>query len=178
MGAIPADFNFIATTYKGLEREAAAECRDLFRKLGDASPEPAVTDVMGLLVGKTSLNPVDVARELRGMVEEEPWSVRLVLRFVPVEGVTYATPSSVKAKVAELCGKISAGESFRVTVEKRHNEAPSKDFVEAAASAIKQRVDLDHPDWIVLAEIVGNLAGVSVVKPDSIFSSSKAKRGL
>jgi len=36
-------------------------------------------------------------------------------------------------------------------------------------------VDLNHPDKIVLIEVVGGLTGVSVVKPDDVLSIMKEK---
>jgi tRNA acetyltransferase TAN1 len=170
-------FNFIATTFKGLEREAASECVSLLRGLGDAGPAVTTTGIIGLVVGRTSLDPVEVVGMLRSLVEEEPSSVRLVLRFIPVEEVVEATPEAVKEKVTSLSGRIAEGDSYRVTVEKRHNATPSQSFIEAAASAVKRKVDLEAPDWVVLIEVVRDVAGVSVLRPGSVFSSLKAKRG-
>jgi tRNA acetyltransferase TAN1 len=173
----PTDFNFIATTYKGLEREAMAECLTLLRRLGDGKPVATATEVIGLLLGRTLLDPLTVVRGLREMVAEDPWSVRLVLRFIPIEEVAEAKPEAVREGVASLSAKVPESDSFRVTVEKRHNETPSTEFVEAAAAAMKQKVNLDSPDWVVLVEVVGRMAGISIVRPDSIFSSQKARRG-
>jgi tRNA acetyltransferase TAN1 len=170
-------FNFIATTFKGLEREVANECFDLLTKFGDESPLVETTGIVGLVVGTTSLDPVGVAGRLRAMVEEEPSSVRLVLRFIPVEEVTGGTPPEVMEKVAALAARIPEGESYRVTVEKRLNETRSQSFIEAAAGVVKRKVDLDHPDWVVLIEVVRDVAGVSVIRPGSVFSNLKTKRG-
>jgi tRNA acetyltransferase TAN1 len=170
-------FNFIATTFKGLEKEAVGECLTLLRSLGDDSPTAWATQVIGLIVGRTKLDPLATVEGLKAMVNEEPWSVRLVLRFIPVEEVSEAKPEAVKAKVVALSKKVGGGDSFRVTVEKRHSEVPSMEFVEAAASAMKQKVSLDSPDWVVLVEVIGGVAGTSIIRPGSIFSSPKAKRG-
>jgi len=171
------DFNFIATTYKGLEREAIGECVGLLKGFGDAAPTARSTEVIGLFVGHTNLDPLAVVEKLKSMVAEEPWSVRLVLRFIPIEAVSEARPEAVKARASDLSKKIPQGDSFRVTVEKRHSAVRSMEFVEAAAAVVQRRVDLDTPDWVVLVEVVGGLAGTSVIRPTSVFSSSKAKRG-
>jgi tRNA acetyltransferase TAN1 len=170
-------FNFIATTFKGLEREAATECASLLGGMGDPKPAVTTTGVIGLVVGRTSLDPVEVVSRLKALVDEEPSSVRLVLRFIPVEEVVDATLEAVKAKVATMSFRIAEGDSYRVTVEKRHNEIRSQSFIEAAASSVKREVDLEDPDWVVLIEVIRDVAGVSILRPDSIFSSLKAKRG-
>ncbi len=170
-------FNFIVTTFKGLEREAASECVSLLRELGDAGAAVTTTGIIGLVVGRTSLDPVGVVGRLKSLVEDEPSNVRLVLRFIPVEKVTEATPDAVKEKVTSLSGRIAEGDSYRVTVEKRHNDTRSQSFIEAAASTVKRKVDLEAPDWVVLIEVIRDVAGVSVLRPGSVFSSLKAKRG-
>lgn len=177
METLGTKFNFIATTFKGLEREAASECASLLTGLGDAGPVVMTTGIIGLVVGLTSLDPVEVVERLKAMVEDEPSSVRLVLRFIPVELVADATPDAVKEKVASLSGRIAEGDSYRVTVEKRHNDSRSQSFIEAAASTVKRTVDLEAPDWVVLIEVVRDVAGVSILRPGSVFSSMKAKRG-
>ncbi len=172
-----AEFNFIATTYKGLEGESKAECVGVLRGLGDATPSIWNTGVSGLLIGRTSLDVFDVVAKLKSMVAEDPWCIRLLLRFIPIEAVTAAKPDAVKEAVSERLSRVGKEESFRVTVEKRHNETPSAQFIEAAASALHQKVDLETPDWVVLIEVVGEMAGVSLLRPNSIFSYPKAKRG-
>jgi len=170
-------FNFIATTFKGLEREAIGECLSILRSLGDPSPSAWTTGVIGLMVGQTALDPFAVVGSLKKMVSDEPWSVRLLLRFIPIERVCQASPDAAKAAVVELSGKVGEAETFRVTVEKRHNDTPTMGFVTSAASALGQKVNLDSPDWVVLVEVIGGTAGVSVLRPSSIFSSPKSKRG-
>ena len=171
------EFNFIATTYKGLEGESKVECIEVLRRLGDASPSIWNTGVSGLLVGRTSLDVFDVVARLKSMVAEDPWCIRLLLRFIPIEAVTMAKPDAVRLAVSERVPRVGKEESFRVTVEKRHNRTPSAQFIEAAASAMNQKVDLETPDWVVLIEVVGEVAGVSLLRPNSIFSYPKAKRG-
>jgi tRNA acetyltransferase TAN1 len=41
---------------------------------------------------------------------------------------------------------------------------------------VERTVDLENPDWIILVEVMGNLSGVSVLRPPGIFSSVVEKR--
>ena len=60
-------------------------------------------------------------------------------------------------------------ETFRVTVEKRFTNLHSRELVEAAAADIKNRVDLETPDKILLIEVLGGLTGMALIKPNSIL---------
>jgi tRNA acetyltransferase TAN1 len=170
-------FNFIMTTYKGLEVECVAEALAILTAFGDAGPKAWTTGVSGLAVGVTSLDPKLAVRKLREAIAGDPWAVRLLLRFIPVETVVQATPEDVHRAAEAFALRIGEGESFRVTAERRHNQTPTAEFVEAAASAVKRKVDLEAPDWVVQVEVIRDLAGMSLLKPDEVFSSVREKRG-
>ncbi|NIQ07951.1 MAG: RNA methyltransferase, partial [Candidatus Korarchaeota archaeon] len=62
-----------------------------------------------------------------------------------------------------------------VTVEKRFWDIPSHEIIEVAAADLKRKVDLTHPNKILLIEVVGNLTGLSLIKPNDIISVTKEK---
>jgi tRNA acetyltransferase TAN1 len=67
-------------------------------------------------------------------------------------------------------------DTFRITVEKRHTVLTPADIIATLASKIDNRVKLKNPDWIVLVEIIGAFAGVSILRPNQIFRSVIEKR--
>jgi tRNA acetyltransferase TAN1 len=67
-------------------------------------------------------------------------------------------------------------ETFRITVEKRNTSLRSSEIIATVGSEIDNRVDLENPNWIVLVEIIGKLVGISVLRPNEIFSSLIEKR--
>ncbi|MFZ0220615.1 MAG: THUMP domain-containing protein, partial [Candidatus Nitrosopolaris sp.] len=75
-----------------------------------------------------------------------------------------------------LTSKIKKLETFRITVERRNTFLRSSEIIAKVASEIDNKVDLENPDWIVLVEIIGKLVGISVLRPDEIFSSVIEKR--
>ena len=55
------DFNLLATTSRGNERQICSELSYLLKeKLGDPTPMVDKTGIRGLVAAKTSLNPHDV----------------------------------------------------------------------------------------------------------------------
>ena len=84
-----------------------------------------------------------------------------------------AKPEKIAEVVEKLSSKIPEDARFRVTVEKRHTSLSSRELIEAAASKVDRKVDLENPDWIVLIEVLGGVAGVSVLKPDQILSTRR-----
>ncbi|MEM0075450.1 MAG: THUMP domain-containing protein [Conexivisphaerales archaeon] len=168
--------NFLLTTYRGREAEAAREIKEHLARLGDQASKTFLTDVNGIVLGNTSLDPLQVSEKLDSLAKNEPWNMRLVLRFIPIETEVETSLEQIVKMVKPLLSKIKADESFRVTVESRHSTLDKNDVIKKIAALVDNKVDLENPDWIVLVETIGNWTGISVLAPEKIFSSTKSKR--
>ncbi|MEM2092833.1 MAG: THUMP domain-containing protein [Candidatus Bathyarchaeia archaeon] len=169
------DFNLLATTSKGNETEACSELWYLLGEIGDPSAVVDKSGVSGLVVAKTSLKPIEVTEKLRAILRERPYEFRYLLRVIPIEKVVRTSLDEIKRAAAELGAKIRENETYRVTVEKRFTGTSTRDIIEAAASAVNRKVNLENPDKILLVEVIGGLTGMSVLKPQDILSIVKEK---
>ena len=170
-------FNLLVTTYRHMESEAGAEISALLGEIGDEGSEISYTGVSGLLACKTNLDPLEVTQKIKNIVQDEPWKVRYVLRLIPIDIVVNTDVVDIKNAVVNLAVRINESETFRVTVEKRRSNIKSMEIIEAVAGVIDRKVSLGRQDWLVLIEVVGKETGISVIKPDNIFSAVKVKRG-
>ena len=172
------DFNLIVSTFRFREEDAADEALDLLDVFGDPEAEAEITDVTGLILARTAMNPIDVVEKLKEVVASEPWEVRYILRVLPIEKIVAPELEDIQGAAGELAAaRIGQDESFRITVEKRHSHLHSAEIIDYVAEGIKRKVSLENPDWVVLVEIIGKHAGISVVRPNQIFSSVVEKRG-
>jgi tRNA acetyltransferase TAN1 len=172
------DFNLIISTFRFREEDAADEALDLLDAFGDPDAEAEITDVTGLILARTAMNPVDVVERLKEVVASEPWEVRYILRVLPIEKIVAPELEDIQWAAGELAeARIGQDESFRITVEKRHSHLHSAEIIDYVAEGVKRKVNLENPDWAVLVEIIGKHAGISVVRPNQIFSSVVEKRG-
>lgn len=169
-------FNLLISTSRGNESNACSEMWYLLGEMGDREAIVDKTGVVGLIVARTALNPFKAVKELRKLLEERPEEFRYILRVIPIERIVQTDLGEIQKAVNELASKISEGETFRVTVEKRHTELSTRKIIEAAAEKIERSVNLENPDKIVLIEVLGKLTGVSIIKPDDIFSVVKERR--
>ena len=169
-------FNLIATTSRGNERPMINEILYLLKdELGDAQAQAAKTKIRGLIVAKTTLNPVDVIEKFYAILKERPYEFRYALRILPIEQVVQTDLEEIKKATVELAKKIGENETFRVTLEKRFTTLHTKDLIEAAAGDIKNQVNLEKPDKILLVEVLGALTGLSLLKPADILAVVKEK---
>jgi tRNA acetyltransferase TAN1 len=169
-------FNLIATTSRGNERPMTNEILYLLKdELGDAEAQASKTKVRGLIVAKTALNPIAVVEKFHTILKERPYEFRYALRILPIERVVPTDLEEIKKATAELAAKIGENETFRVTVEKRFTTLHTKDLIEAAAGDIKNKVNLESPDKILLVEVLGALTGLSVLKPNEVLAVIQEK---
>jgi tRNA acetyltransferase TAN1 len=170
------DFNLLATTWRGNERQMCSELQYLLKEeLGDPAPVVGKTGIRGLVGAKTSLNPCVVIEKLRAILQERPYEFRYALRIIPVERIVPTDLEEVKRAATELAANIGENETFRVTVEKRFTSLHTRDFIEAAAADIKRKANMENPDKILLIEVVGGLTGMSLLKPSDVLAVVKEK---
>lgn len=172
------DFNLLISTSRRNEKNACSEMWYLLGEIGDKGSEVTTTGIIGLTVAKTTLDPRVVVRRLRAILREKPWEIKYVLKVVPIESLVPATIEDVAKATAGLSKKISEGEKFRVTVEKRRSSLSSHEIIEAVAKNIDKKVDLENPNKIVLIEVVGQKVGLSLLEPEDILSVEKERRTL
>ena len=169
------DFNLLVTTWRGNENNARSELKRLLDAIGESSPSVEKTGVSGLIVAKTSSDPFEVIQRFRNILCERPYEFRHALRLIPIEKVVHTDLDQIKEAVTQLSSRIGENETFRVTVEKRFTAIHTRNIIEAAATSIKRKVNLQNPDYIVLIEVVGGFTGLSLIKPKDTISVLKEK---
>jgi len=170
------DFNMIVTTYRYREEEAEDEILEVLEQFGDDKAVSELTDIRGLVLVRTAISPLDAVARLKDLVSSEPWLVRYILRVLPVQSVVASDLESIAQKAKLLASAIGEGDTFRITVEKRHTPIRSQEVIGVIAQDVPNKVDLENPVWVILVQIIGPQAGISVIKPDQIFSSIVEKR--
>jgi tRNA acetyltransferase TAN1 len=169
------EFNLIVSTYRFREEDAQDEILELLDKFGDQAAESEIMEIKGMILVQSSLDPLAVIDRLKELVASEPWQIRYILRVLPVQVVVPTRLDTIRQAARELITKIG-NDTFRVTVEKRHNSLGSMQIVKAIADQVSNKVDLENPGWVILVQVLGRLTGVSVLRPNQIFSSVVEKR--
>jgi tRNA acetyltransferase TAN1 len=172
------NFNLIISTYRHREEEAHNEILNILHGAGDLGAQAEVTDIIGIILGLTRIDPFKVIQIFRKLVIDKPWEIRYILRLMPVEAVGPTQLEYIITDARRLTLKMKEHETFRITVEKRHTSLRSSDIIKALAGYIDNKVNLKNPDWIVLVEILGRSTGISVLRPKQIFSSVIEKRKI
>ncbi len=168
------DFNLLVSCSWGAYRKAKKEILQVLELLGDTQPFVKPTLAHGIIGVKTGLNPKQVVRELQGLFNDGRFVFEYTLKWVPVELWTFSDIESMKEAVARLKDKIQPAERWRITLEKRRYTLYHKiDIIRELAELIDEKVDLEKPDKILRVDIIGKYAGISVLSPRDVFSTTK-----
>ncbi len=171
------EFNLLAATYRKRENDCISELWYFARKIGDKRLEAGRTGLPSLIVAKTSLDPEEFARAAREAILDNPWTFRYLLKLTPIQRNTKAEIESIVDAVLELAGdRLHPGETYKVEARIRLNTISRDEIIEAVASRIENKVNLDNPDKIILIEIIGEKAGISIIPPEAIVSVERLRR--
>jgi len=170
--------NLIITCPRHFEEEASEEVKRILIELGDQEPKIIISSMPGILTGITSLNPIESIEKIREKILDEPWSIRYCLRIIPIQGVCKTNIKEIEDEILKKIGVIKSEDSYRITIEKRNSKVSSDEIISKIAKNISNKVSLDSPDWVILIEIIGDEAGVSVIRNNNILSVEKTKRSL
>ena len=170
--------NLIVTCARHLEGDTEDELVDILEELGDSDVKIAVSNMSGIITVETKLDPIEVVRKMKEMLLDEPWSIRYCLRVIPIQKVVETNIDEIEKMISSIKNQIEEKESYRILIEKRNSEISSKEIITKIANKIKNKVSLDHPDKIILIEILGIVTGISILKNSDILSLEKTKRSM
>ena len=170
--------NLIVSCPRHFETETIEEIKGILEEVGDENPKVTITNISGLLTVETSVEPLDVTKRIREKIEDEPWSIRYILRVIPIQVSIETTTEGIVEEALKLAKKIKEDQTYRITIEKRNFNISKSELISKIADGISRKVSLEQYDWIVLVEILGNKTGLSVLTGKDILSIEIAKREL
>jgi len=148
----------------------------LLGELGDKAAKVDITPISGLIVANTLLDPIEAINKLRENIKEKPWEFRYILKIVPIQKIVQTSGENIKKVALNLAKKISNQEGYKIAVRKRSTNLSSTDIIDMIAPDIKRKVNLDNSDLILQIEIIGEISGISLIKPNDILSVDIEKR--
>ncbi len=165
--------DLLVSYQRGRYGRAKEEILRVLKRLGDQHPMIDRTAVDGIAGVRTALNARRVVRGCRELLEEG-FDFKHAVKWVPVD---YWCEADLDAMHRLLAGtvrdQIAATETWGLKIAKhRWERYHTRDIIAHLAGAIDRKVDLDHPDKLVRADVVGNEVGISILRPGEVFSAT------
>lgn len=114
----------------------------------------------------------DVVGKLRKLPAD---SFETTFKWVPIETWVKADVEDISRVLKDYNGRMDDGESWKLALFKRqYNEHSTVRLIELLTEHIhKEKVDLKNPDKLVVVEIVGSRAGLSLLDKSEYLDTQK-----
>ena len=152
--------------------------KEIFDELGDDSPSFFSTGMSGILTVESKIDGFKVVKRIKEKIIDEPWSIRYIRRIIPIQKTTISNLDDISKESIKLASVMRDDETFRITIEKRNSNMSSREIITKIAKEIPNVVSLEQPSWIILIQILGDQAGISVLRKTDILSVENEKRSL
>jgi len=171
------DFNLLVSVHPRAPGRARREIVARLRTLTDVAPDVMQTLARGILAVRVAIDPREVVRRLRALCERQPRAFRYTLKWVPVDRWSRPELPAMREAIAQLRCRIGPNETWRMTVERRTDTTRLDPHlvIRSMAELVDARVDLTHPDKIVLVQLFDDWASFSVVAPSETLSVVKTR---
>jgi len=168
------DFNMLISYPWSQYVKAKKEIQRILKRLGEEKPFVTRTIAEGIIGVKTCQNPREVIHALQRILNEDVTIFQYTSKWVPIDLWTYSDIDSMKKAVGQLKTEIHTGEKWRITLEKRRYTKYHKiEIIKNIAELIDEKVNLKNPDKILRIDIIGKYAGISILEPNDMFSTSR-----
>lgn len=155
-------------------QQAREEVLRLLAEMGDKDPVVQKTDVKGIIGVRTFISSREVISRVREFFHQDTQKVQHAVKWVPVDLWSDSELETMVETVRKVKDQIDENETWAMDLEKRKYPAHHVyQIVTRLAEPFTQKVDLKKPDKYLRVDIIGEQAGISVLKPEEIFSIAR-----
>ena len=165
----------LLVSFRFIEFQQASD--EVFRwvaELGDLVPFVQKTEVKGIIGVRTFIPSREVISRVRQFFHQDAQKVQHAVKWVPVDIWCNSELENMVETVRTVKDQIDENETWAMDLEKRKYPAHHVyQIVTRLAEPFTQKVDLKKPDKYLRVDIIGEQAGISVLKPEEIFSIAR-----
>ncbi len=173
------DFNLLVTYRPHQAGLAEQEIHRRIGEVGSSVQDLQRTGIDGVYGVKVDGNPKRIVAELKEDFLEHPETLTHTYHWVPIDRWVPATEEAMVNAVKDLAPGIGTDEKWKLHLHKRHTGKHSSELVQALTDPIvRGPVDLENPDKVVVVEILGDTAGISLVDIDEILDVNKIRQEI
>ncbi|NHJ23363.1 MAG: hypothetical protein EAX89_02220 [Candidatus Lokiarchaeota archaeon] len=169
------NFNLLISSSRYNETNAGAELWFTLLICGDKYPIISSLDFPGLITATTNLNNRDILSKVKEILSKDKNFFKFILKIVPIDHVCETNLNFIKEFVNfHYSQYIHENDTFRIDLKRRKSKIIERNsFINTIANLIKNKVNLDFPDKIIRFEILGNMSGISFLKPTDIINTTE-----
>jgi tRNA acetyltransferase TAN1 len=169
-------YNLLVTFHHNQKGHAEQEVRDRMKDLGVFLERLDLCDVEGVFLAQAGGDAKVLVSQLKRMCHEDPAQFLYTHHWVPIERWVPSNVREMKDAAIELGRGIGMDESWMMHLHKRHFKMHHDDLIIELTDPLNRgRVDLEDPDKIVAVEILGGVAGLSLLTRHEMLDVNKVR---
>jgi tRNA(Ser,Leu) C12 N-acetylase TAN1 len=171
------NYNLLVTYQPNRAGMAEREVRRCINEAGDRVVELTSSCIRGVFCIETSGDAKQTVSAIREEFREDPGTLTNTFHWIPVDLWVKATLDDMAEAAHELAKGIGENERWMMHMHKRRHDMTSEELVLALTEPIsKGKVDLRRPDKIIAVEVLGGMAGMSLVTREQIIDANRIRQ--
>ena len=163
------DFNLLVSYGKKGYFSSLQEIERLLKKIGDDKPRTEKAEEDNEILVKTELKTRELISELNELAFKEPSLFGATTKWIPVDNICPANIIDIKNTVRDIKTQIQNNETWNLEIEKRKSNLNVEKLKEEIERLFDQQKSSEHPEKILRIEILGSIAGVSILRKKDVF---------
>jgi tRNA(Ser,Leu) C12 N-acetylase TAN1 len=169
-------YNLLVTFHPNQAGTAEMEVRNRIEGAGYTIEHMEHSCVNGVFCIEVNGDAKELIKSIRREFMDAPEMLYHTFHWVPVDTWVEATEEAMIEAVKEAAEGIGDRESWKMHVHKRHHPKHSEDLMLVLTDPIlKGKVDLRHPQKIIAVEVLGPMAGISLLENDQIIDVNQLR---
>ncbi len=165
-----ADGNLIVTFDPSHLQSAKAEIEKIMKELKESAKILSSGD------GLAEVSVKDARKIVQTLSKMKKDKFEYTYHWIPVDKWAKASIADMQKAIKELAKEIKDSDKWKMDIGRHKTKLEGKDLIMKLTAVIeKPKVDLENPDKIVKVEIIGNKAGISLLKKGELFNAALKK---
>ncbi|HOK27850.1 MAG TPA: THUMP domain-containing protein [Methanomassiliicoccaceae archaeon] len=172
-------YNLLVTYHPTRAGLAEKEVRKRVEEAGERVEELVNSCISGVFCVEVSGDVKQLVSDIREEFWEDPGMLTHTFHWMPVDRWVKANVEDMTDAARELSEGIEETERWMMHMHKRRHDMTSEELVLALTEPIsKGKVDLRNPDKIIAVEVLGGMAGMSLVTRDQVIDANRMRQEI
>lgn len=172
-------YNLLVTYHSNRAGLAEKEVRRRVEEAGGNIDELESSCISGVFCIEVSGDAKQIVSNIREEFHEDPGTLTHTYHWMPVDRWVKASVEDMTEAARELAEGIDENERWMMHMHKRRHDMTSEELVLALTEPIsKGKVDLKRPDKVIAVEVLGGMAGMSLVTREQIIDANQLRQKI
>jgi tRNA(Ser,Leu) C12 N-acetylase TAN1 len=172
-------YNLLVTFHPNQAGLAEREVRKRVEEVGGQVEDIERSSIDGVLCVRLEGDAKQIVSSLQSEFQESPEMLAHTYHWVPIDVWVKADEDIMIDAVKDLAQGIGESEKWMMHVHKRHHPKHSEELMLTLTDPIRKgKVDLKHPEKIIAVEVLGSMAGLSLLAKDQLINVNRLRQEI